>query len=68
MNPPPKSILKSKSALAGAITAIVGALGSFSPGASEFVTTHANTILMGVGLLNIILRAVTRGRVVLFAE
>ena len=65
---PPKSIFKSKIAFAGILTAAAGALGTFSPEASAFLATHASTILLLVGALNVGLRLITKGRVVLFAD
>jgi hypothetical protein len=68
MNPPPKSIFKSKTSFANAILALVGALGTISPEANKFIATHASTILLIAGGANIGLRFVTNGRVVLFAN
>ena len=66
--PPPKSIFKSKIALAGALTAIAGAVGNFYPELQTVLATHATTILLAVGLINVALRLVTKGRVVLVAD
>lgn len=63
-----KSIFKSKTALASALTVIAGALGTFSPQANIFLSKNASTILLGLGTLNLALRLVTRGRIVLFAD
>jgi len=64
----PKSIFKSKTAFASAITIVAGALGSFNPQVNEFLATNASTILLALGAVNMVLRLVSRGRVVLFAE
>ena len=68
MNEPPKSIFKSKSALAGALATISGALGLWQPDVDAFLSAHASTIIGALGALHVILRLVTRGRVSLFAE
>ena len=65
---PPKFIFKSKIVIAGLLTTAAGALGTFSPEASTFLATHASTILLVVGALNVILRLITKGRVVLYAD
>lgn len=63
-----KPIFKSKTVLAASLTAIAGALGSFSPVANQFLAANASLILLGLGLLNIALRMATKGRVLLFAD
>lgn len=68
MNEPIKSIFKSKTAVASAITFIAGLFGTTVPGANDFISQHASTILLAVGALNFGLRLITRGRVVLFAD
>ena len=68
MNPPPKSIFKSKANLAGTIATVAGTLGTFFPSAVPFITENASIILMCFGPLSIIIRWFTKGRVVLFAE
>jgi hypothetical protein len=68
MNPPPKSIFKSKTAFAGSVATVSGALGTFFPSAVPFVTANAPAILMLSGALAVIIRFATKGRVVLFAE
>ncbi len=68
MNPPPKSIFKSKTSFANALLALVGALGTISPDAHQLIATHASTILFIAGTANIGLRFITKGRVVLFAS
>lgn len=59
---------QSKTVLFGAITAILGAVAVFVPGAkpiSDFISAHASEIGMGWGVLAIILRAVTKDAIVL---
>lgn len=64
----PKPIFKSKTAVASALVAIAGALGSFFPDANKFISENANSILVGLGILGVILRMATKGRVTLFPE
>ncbi len=68
MNEPPKSIFKSKTAVASALTFVAGLFGTLVPGAGEYLAQHASTILLGMGVVNFGLRLVSRGRVVLFAD
>ena len=68
MNEKPKSLFKSKTAFAQAIVIVAGSVGSFWPEANQFITANANTILVASGLVGIVLRLVSKGRVVLFAE
>jgi hypothetical protein len=68
MNEPPKSIFKSRTAIAAAITFLAGMFGTLLPGANEFIAANASAILLGLGLVNLGLRLVTRGRVVLFTD
>jgi len=68
MNEPPKSIFKSRTAIAAAITFVGGVFGSLVPNANGFIAEHASAILLGLGVVNFGLRLVTRGRVVLFTE
>jgi hypothetical protein len=68
MNEPAKSIFKSKTAIASAITFVAGMSGTLLPGANEWIAHNASAILLGLGAINFLLRLVTRGRVVLFAE
>lgn len=66
--PPPKPLFTSKTALAGLLTATAGAIGGAYPEFGQFLASHANPILIGLGLLSIALRMVTKGRVVLFPD
>ena len=68
MNPPPKSIFKSKTAFAGALVAGAGAVGTLFPNIGQAISANANIILLCSGALQIALRLVSRGRVILFAE
>lgn len=64
----PKSIFKSKTAFASMLTVIAGAMGNIYPGIHDLLSNHASSILLAVGALNMGLRFVTKGRVVLLAE
>ena len=68
MNPPPKSIFKSKLALSGAVATVAGALGTFAPELAPAISIYGSQIILGFGILNVVLRFFTKGRVVLFAE
>ena len=68
MNENSKSIFTSKTAFAGALSAVAGALGTFVPEASPFIAQHASTILLCSGLVHMALRFATKGRVTLFPE
>lgn len=68
MNQPSKTIFKSKTGLASAITAVVGALAFGSASVNDFLSTHASIIVTCLGAAHFALRLVTRGRVHLFAE
>lgn len=63
---PDKAIFKSKTAFAASLTTIAGALGTYSPEVNQILATHASAILLVLGILNLVLRKVTRGRIVLF--
>lgn len=65
---PPKSVFKSKTALAGALVAVAGALGTLSEPVSAFLASHASGILVVLGFVHIGLRFVTKGRINLFGE
>ncbi len=65
---PPKSIFKSKTAFAGAITAVTGVLGTFWPDIGKFVADHASAILLVAGAAQILLRKYSHGSVVLFPD
>ena len=68
MNENSKSIFTSKTAFAGALSAVAGALGTFVPEAAPFLAEHASTILLCAGLVQMALRFATKGRVTLFPE
>ena len=63
-----KSVFKSKTAFAGALATMAGALGTFAPDLAPNIAANASVILMVAGVLQVILRVVTKGRVVLFDE
>lgn len=66
--PPPKFIFKSKTAIASLLTVLAGVVGNFSPDLQTFLSTHATTILLAIGGLNLVLRLVTKGRVSLIPD
>ena len=66
--PVAKSIFKSKTAFAGALSAVAGALGTFAPDIAPNIAANASVILMVAGVLQVALRFVTKGRISLFAE
>ena len=63
-----KPIFKSKTALAGVLTAVAGLVGDSFPQVGEFIAANANTILIGLGIAAVVLRKVTSGRVLLFPD
>jgi hypothetical protein len=65
---PAKPWFRSRTALAGILTTIAGALGHQFPGFGLFLATHANEILILLGILSVILRRLTHGRMVLFPD
>lgn len=64
----PKPIFQSKTAFAGVLTAIAGAVGISYPDFGKLLGSHASEILIGLGILHVVLRRVTKGRVVLFGD
>ena len=68
MKPGEKSIFKSKTILASVLTAIAGGIGSVFPEANQFLSNNASSILLVLGALNVGLRLVTRGRIVLYRD
>ena len=65
---PAKSIFKSKTAFAGAIAAVAGSIGTFAPDAAPLVAQYASAILLVSGIVQVVLRLVSRGRVTLYGE
>lgn len=64
----PKSIFKSKSAIAATLVFISGALGTSSPDVSAFLSSNAVVINMIIGVAGFILRKVTHEKVVLWGS
>lgn len=61
-----KSIFKSKTAAVAFITALAGLVATFVPVVGEFVKSNAEAVLIGVGLLNVVLRKLTKDKVTIF--
>ena len=61
-----KSIFVSKSAVMGAITSLAGVIAKFYPDVALLVASNSSDILIGVGLVAIVLRKLTNGKVTLF--
>ena len=66
--PVSKSIFKSKTAFAGALSAVAGSVGTFAPDLAPAIAQHASVILMVAGVVQVALRMVTKGRISLFAD
>ena len=66
--PPPQAHFQANTAFAGAITAVTGALGTLWPEAGQWIAAHASVLLLTAGLLQILLRKVSHGQVILFPE
>lgn len=60
----PKPLVQSKTVIVNALIA----LSAFIPSVQSFVQAHPTEVLLGIGILNGILRYVTKGKVVLFSE
>ena len=63
---PTKKPYLSKTIITNAILGVVGAVAAFVPGAavvSQFITAHAAEIGMVWGLLNIVLRLITKEKI-----
>ncbi len=58
----PKPIWQSKTAI---VNAIIAASALF-PNVASWEASHASLVLFGVGLINVLLRSITKGRVTLF--
>jgi hypothetical protein len=70
MNPttPTRSLFATKTAFAQYVTGAVGLVAVFYPPAGTFVAENAPGILIAAAVANLLLRKITSGRVVLFAE
>lgn len=64
----PKTVFKSKIAMLGAATALVGGLGMVDETVRQMITSNGPAILLVLGVLNTALRFVTKGRVSLFPD
>lgn len=65
---PPKPLFKSRTALLGLLTSLAGIVGASNESAGRFLSDHAALILGVLGLVSIILRRITHGRVVLIPD
>ena len=63
---PPKSVFTSKTAVVNFIVSVAGIVACFEPNTSQFMHDHAVAIVSDVGILNVILRFITHGRIYLF--
>tara|TARA_R110000803_G_scaffold19510_4_gene50985 strand:+ start:1112 stop:1312 length:201 start_codon:yes stop_codon:yes gene_type:complete len=61
-----KSIFISKTAAAAFLTTAAGLAATFLPGAGDFIASNAGAILIGLGVVNFVLRLVTKEKVELF--
>jgi hypothetical protein len=61
-----KTIFKSKTAAIAFVTYLAGLVAVFVPSVDVFLRDNVATILMGAGVLNGILRLVTKDKVILF--
>lgn len=59
-----KPLLTSKTIVVNAVVA----LAAMYPPAQEFVANHAPLVLSAIGILNVVLRLVTKSKIVLFAD
>lgn len=64
METPSKPIFTSKTAAVQAVVAIA----AFVPAARDFVAQHPTEVLLGIAILNLVVRFVTKGRVTLFGQ
>ena len=64
----PKSVFTSKTAVVNFVISVAGIVGFFEPHTSQFVHDHATAIISDIGILNVILRFITHGRIYLFGS
>lgn len=62
METPTKTIFTSKTAAVQAIVAIA----AFVPAARDFVAAHPAEVLLGLAVLNVAVRLITKGKVTIF--
>lgn len=60
----PKPLLKSKTIIVNAVVAVA----ALYPPAQQFVADHAALVLSSLGLVNMVLRMVTKDKIVLFSD
>lgn len=63
-----KTVFKSKIAMLGAATALVGGLGMLDESVRQMITANGPAILLVLGILNTVFRFVTKGRIALFPD
>lgn len=56
----------SKSMWVGLLTAVAGLLSSSFPSVNEWISGHNDAILMGLGVIGMVLRAVSKDKIVLW--
>jgi hypothetical protein len=61
-----KSIFKSKTAALGFVTSLAGAASFFFPEVNDFVAANSGAILAVLGVIGLVLRIVTKDKVVLY--
>lgn len=63
-----RSLFKTKTALAQYLLMTAGAITAFWPEAVTWVSTHAGSIMIGAGIVNLLIRWITHDRVALFSD
>lgn len=64
METPSKTLFSSKTAAVQAVVAIA----AFVPVARDFVAAHPQEVLLGLALINLAVRLISKGKVTIFGE
>lgn len=64
MDTPSKTLFSSKTAAVQAVVAVA----AFVPVARDFVAAHPQEVLLGLALVNLAVRLITKGKVTIFGE
>lgn len=64
METPSKTLFSSKTAAVQAVVAVA----AFVPVARDFVAAHPQEVLLGLALVNLAVRLITKGKVTIFGE